>query len=51
MVSNNRPRAVVSVRRNQAMIRIGGEQGRAAVLSCFQPGITARGLFRKEAQP
>jgi hypothetical protein len=36
--------------RNQAMIRIGGEQGRAAARSCFQPGITARGLF-KEAQP
>ena len=31
--------------RNQAMIRIGGEQGRAAVLDCLLAGITARGLF------
>jgi hypothetical protein len=31
--------------RNQAMIRTGGERGRAAVLSCFEPGATARGLF------
>jgi hypothetical protein len=31
--------------RVQALIRIGGEQGRAAVSSCFEPGITARGLF------
>ena len=27
--------------RNQAMIRIGGEQGRAAVLYCYLPGATA----------
>ena len=28
----------------QATIRIGGEQGRAAVLDCLLPGATARGL-------
>ena len=39
----NRPRAVVSVR-NRALIRKGGEQGRAAVSCCFSPGITAHGL-------
>ena len=33
--------------RNQAMIRIGGEQGRAAVSRCFLTGITARGLSWK----
>jgi hypothetical protein len=33
--------------RNQAMIRVGGEQGRAAVLSCLLAGITARGLSWK----
>ena len=32
--------------RNQAMICIGREQGRVAVLSCFLPGITAECLFR-----
>ena len=31
--------------RNQAMIRIGGKQGRAADHCCFSTGITARGLF------
>jgi len=30
--------------RNQAVIRIGGEQGRAVALSYFSAGITARGL-------
>lgn len=30
--------------RNQAMIRTGGEQGRAAVLDCFLAGATAPGL-------
>ena len=30
--------------RNQATIRIGGEQGRAAVLYCFLAGATAYGL-------
>ena len=30
--------------RTQAMIRIGGEQGREAALSCFQAGSRARGL-------
>ena len=30
--------------RNQAMIRTGGEQGRAAVSSCFVTGATALGL-------
>jgi hypothetical protein len=30
--------------RNQAMIRNGGEQGRAVALSYFLAGITARGL-------
>ena len=29
---------------NQATIRIGGEQGDAAALSCYSTGITARGL-------
>ena len=33
--------------RNQAMIRIGGEQGRAATLRCLSTGITARGLSWK----
>ena len=30
--------------RNQALIRIGGEQGRAADLCCLLAGATARGL-------
>jgi hypothetical protein len=30
--------------RNQAMIRTGGEQGRAAALRCYSAGATARGL-------
>jgi hypothetical protein len=30
--------------RTRAAIRIGGEQGRAAVFGCFLAGITARGL-------
>ena len=30
---------------NQAAIRTGGEQGRAAAVSCFLAGITARSLF------
>jgi hypothetical protein len=34
--------------RNQALIREGGEQGRAAVLNCFEAGITAYGLSWKE---
>ena len=41
--------------RNQAMIRIGGEQGREAVSSCFLAGATARGLswrmLRLEGNP
>ncbi len=37
--------------RNQAAIRIGGKQGRAADSICFLTGITARGLFKEEAQP
>ena len=34
--------------RHQATIRIGGEQGRAAVSTCLQTGITARSLFSVE---
>jgi hypothetical protein len=41
--------------RNQATIRIGGEQGRAAVQSCLLAGITAPGLswpaFRRQEIP
>ena len=33
--------------RNQAIIRVGGEQGRAAVYGCFETGATALGLSWK----
>ena len=50
MVSNKQVPGRGTRARNQAAIRIGGEQGRAAAVSCFLAGITARGLFRMGIQ-
>ncbi len=43
MVLYQAPSPVIRAR-NQALIRIGGEQGRAAALRCFSAGSRARGL-------
>ena len=47
MVSNKQAPGRGIRARNQAAIRIGGEQGLAAVPVCFSTGTTARGLSWK----
>lgn len=44
MVSHQATSPVIRAR-NQAMIRTGGEQGRAAALRCFSTGSRARGFL------